>query len=93
MTQCRSFFNMVNHNPPMISVSMYSRGDAPKDTTKNIIDTKEFTVNIISEPFVEAANFASVESPAEIDEWVGSGLTREPSVSNLVSPSAFLNVS
>lgn len=75
---------MANHNPPIITISTYTRGDAPKDTAKNIIDTKEFTVNIIAEPFVEAANFTSVEAPAEVDEWVGSGLTREPSVSNRV---------
>jgi len=79
---------MANHNPPIITVSTYTRGDAPKDTARNIIDTKEFTVNIIAEPFVEAANFTSVEAPAEVDEWVGSGLTREPSVSDLIIPSA-----
>jgi hypothetical protein len=44
------------------------------------MDTKGFTVNIISEPFVEAANWTSVDAPAEVDEWIGSGLTREPSV-------------
>jgi hypothetical protein len=87
MTRCDSFFNMANHNPPIISISTYTMGDAPKDTARNIIDTKEFTVNIIAEPFVEAANFTSVEAPAEADEWIGSGLTREPSVGNLVLPS------
>ena len=87
VTRRDSFFNMANHNPPIISVSTYTRGDAPKDTARNIIDTKEFTVNIIAEPFVEAANFTSVEAPAEVDEWIGSGLTREPSVGNLVLPS------
>jgi flavin reductase (DIM6/NTAB) family NADH-FMN oxidoreductase RutF len=86
VTQRDSFFNMANHNPPIISISTYTMGDAPKDTARNIIDTKEFTVNIIAEPFVEAANFTSVEAPAEADEWIGSGLTREPSVSNRVLP-------
>lgn len=74
-----SYFAMANHDPPMISVSINTRGDAPKDTAKNIMETKEFTVNIIAEPFVEAANFTSVEAPEYFDEWIGSGLTREPS--------------
>lgn len=64
----------------MITVSINTKAGSPKDTAKNIMETKEFTVNIIAEPFVEAANFTSVEAPKEIDEWVGSGLTREPSV-------------
>lgn len=37
-------------------------------------------MNIISEPFVEAANACAVEAPAHVDEWIVSGLTPEPSV-------------
>lgn len=44
------------------------------------MDTKTFTVNILSEPFIEAANWTSTDAPEEVDEWVGSGLTKEPSV-------------
>ena len=43
---------------------------------------KEFTVNIISEPFIEAANSCAVEAPDYVDEWVVSGLTPLPSVSD-----------
>ena len=38
-------------------------------------------MNIISEPFVEAANATSVEAPDYLDEWVISGLTMIDSVS------------
>ncbi|PVF94045.1 hypothetical protein CPB86DRAFT_714039 [Serendipita vermifera] len=79
-----SYFSMCNHNPAMISVSVNARRDVPKDTAKNIMETKEFTVSIIGEPFIEAASWTSVESPDTVDEWVGSGLTREPST--LVKP-------
>ena len=72
---------MCNHNPPMVSVSVNCNGDSPKDTAKCIMETKEFTVNIISEAFAEAANWTSVDAPYDADEWVGSGLTRVPSVS------------
>jgi flavin reductase (DIM6/NTAB) family NADH-FMN oxidoreductase RutF len=44
------------------------------------LSTKQFTVNIISDSFVEAANSTSVESPVSMDEWVIGGLTPEPSV-------------
>ena len=62
----------------MVSCTLSPR--RPKDTRENILNTNEFVVNLISEPFVEAANSTSVEAPAEIDEWLVSGLTGEPSV-------------
>ncbi|KDQ53550.1 hypothetical protein JAAARDRAFT_39240 [Jaapia argillacea MUCL 33604] len=74
-----SYFNMVAHNPPLISIAFTLSTRRPKDTRENIKATKEFTVNIISEPFIEAANSCSVESPEDIDEWIVSGLTQIPS--------------
>ena len=65
----------------MISISFTLSKRRPKDTRNNILNTQEFTVSIISEPFVEAANSTSVESPADHDEWIFSGLTKESSVS------------
>ncbi|KAF9451932.1 hypothetical protein P691DRAFT_806024 [Macrolepiota fuliginosa MF-IS2] len=55
-----SYFSMISHNPPMLSVSFALSARRPKDTRENILQTKEFTVNIISEPFIEAANSTSV---------------------------------
>ncbi|KAF8806414.1 hypothetical protein BYT27DRAFT_7101408 [Phlegmacium glaucopus] len=74
-----SYFSMVSHNPPMISLSFSLSERRPKDTRDNILNSKEFTVSIISEPFVEAANSTSVESPADHDEWIFSGLSKENS--------------
>lgn len=73
----------VSHNPPLVSVSFRLSPDRPKDTRENILATKQFTVNIISEDFVEAANAASSEAPADVDEWILSGLTMSPSVSTV----------
>ncbi|KAI0946642.1 hypothetical protein AcW1_010056 [Taiwanofungus camphoratus] len=75
-----SWFNMVTHNPPLISVSLTNGPVRVHDSTANIKATKEFTVSIISEPWVEAANITSIDAPAEIGEWPISGLTREKSV-------------
>ncbi|KAI5115004.1 hypothetical protein M0805_005286, partial [Coniferiporia weirii] len=79
-----SYFSMVSHNPPMLSVSFTLSAARPKDTRENIKATKEFVVNIISEPFVEAASATSIEAPADIDEWAVSGLT--PTPSDIVKP-------
>ena len=69
----------VAYDPPIISVSFRLSPLRPKNTRDNILATKEFVVNLISEPFVEGANETSVEAPADISEWDVSGLTQEPS--------------
>ncbi|KAK0226013.1 hypothetical protein IW262DRAFT_1266605 [Armillaria fumosa] len=73
-----SYFSMVSSNPPMLSISFSLSSRRKKDTRENVLATKEFTVNIISQAFVEAANITSVEA-SEVDEWILSGLTMEPS--------------
>ena len=45
--------------------------------------TKEFTVSLVGEPFVEAANVISVDAPEHVDMWALSGLTMARSVSRL----------
>ncbi|KAI0653593.1 hypothetical protein C8Q70DRAFT_927387 [Cubamyces menziesii] len=68
--QVPAWFNQVTHNPPIISVSCSaSPKGGLKDTASNIKATKNFTVNIISEPFVENANFTSLDAPADVSEW------------------------
>ncbi|KAH8119653.1 hypothetical protein DFH11DRAFT_1501780 [Phellopilus nigrolimitatus] len=74
-----SYFSLISHDPPLLSVSFVIQPDGPKDTPANIISTKEFVVNIISEPFLDAANSTSVDAPPDVDEWTVSGLTSEPS--------------
>lgn len=77
-----SYFGCMGHNPPLVSIAICrspSRGGGKKDTLVNIEETKEFTVAIISSWFVEAANHTCGEYPPDIDEWVLSGLTQEPS--------------
>ncbi|EJD03430.1 uncharacterized protein FOMMEDRAFT_156838 [Fomitiporia mediterranea MF3/22] len=75
-----SYFSLVSHNPPLVSVSFTLPSKGVKDTRENIKITKEFTVNIISEPFIEAANATSINAPPEVDEFAISGLTPLQSV-------------
>jgi flavin reductase (DIM6/NTAB) family NADH-FMN oxidoreductase RutF len=70
-----SYFNMVNHDPPLFVVGFASGLAKPKDTLRNLVESKECVVNIISEGFVEAANATSVDAPFGASEWDVSGLT------------------
>ncbi|KAJ7199230.1 hypothetical protein GGX14DRAFT_662412 [Mycena pura] len=74
-----SWFNQVNPLP--ISVACTRSFRRGKDTANNIKATKGFTVNIISEAWVEQANVCSIDAPPGVSEWTFSGLTKEPSVS------------
>ncbi|GBE81566.1 flavo protein [Sparassis crispa] len=79
-----SYFSLIAHDPPMIGLSFALFMGIPKNTRDNILATKEFTVSLISEPFLEAANACSIDAPPEVNEWLVSGLTPVPS--NLVKP-------
>lgn len=75
-----SYFNAVSHAPPMIMFSVCTNRDGSyKDTLINIKETGEFTVNIISEWFLESANWTCGNFPYGEDEFEKSGLTKEES--------------
>ena len=76
-----TFLLQVAYHPPIVSVSSRLSPRIFKNTRDKILATKEFVVNLISEPFVETASETSVEAPADVSEWDISGLTQEPSVS------------
>ena len=78
-----SFFNVANVEPPAFLISI-TASKGIKGTLANILETGQLTVNIISEWFLEAANFASIDAPSHIDEWELSGLT--PAKSEDVQP-------
>ena len=81
-----SFFTVASANPPVLCFSASRRTGAEprKDTLRNILDTKEFVVNIVSEDFAGKMNLTSGEYPAGVDEFEVSGLT--PTPSDLVKP-------
>jgi len=81
-----SFFTGISANPPVICFCPMRRsGAAPhKDTLYNIMRTREFVVNIVSEEFAEKMNICSGEYPPEVDEFAAAGLT--PLASDLVKP-------
>lgn len=79
-----SYTTVVNHDPPIFCIGFSGGKGRYKDTAQNILDTGELTINIISEWFVEAANYCCTDCPPEVDEWQLSGLT--PVESKKVKP-------
>ncbi|KDR68334.1 hypothetical protein GALMADRAFT_146302 [Galerina marginata CBS 339.88] len=75
-----SWFNQITQTPPLLSIACAHSSGAAKDTARNIQAGTGFTVNIISEAWVEQSNIASTNAPFDISEWPISGLTKAPSV-------------
>ena len=75
-----SYLSLANHDPPIFTLGFSSGTHTEKDTARQLLETGECTVNIISEDFIEAANYCAVDAPPGVSEWTLSGLTREPSV-------------
>ncbi|KAF2971194.1 hypothetical protein GQX73_g2400 [Xylaria multiplex] len=73
-----SYFQIVEHDPPMFIVSFSSRPGRMKDTYQNLKDTGECVINTVSENMIEAVNATSIDAPRHISEWDVSGLHKAP---------------
>ncbi|KAK5110448.1 hypothetical protein LTR62_005799 [Meristemomyces frigidus] len=73
-----SYTQVINHDPPVFIVGYAGGLDRAKDSLKNLMETGECTINIISEHYLEAANATSVNAPYGISEWALTGLTPAP---------------
>lgn len=81
-----SYFIAISSKPAYIAITFTHRPDDPKDTLRNIRDTGEFVVNVVSEALLEPMVRTSGEYPPEINEFDLSGLTTRPS--RVVKPPA-----
>ncbi len=81
-----SYFTACSSNPPVVVFCPIQRPTPPmsKDTLRNILETREFVVNIVSEEFADRMNTTSATVPPEVDEFALSGLT--PIASDLITP-------
>ncbi|KAI9878529.1 MAG: hypothetical protein M1830_000663 [Pleopsidium flavum] len=73
-----SYTQVINHDPPVFIVGFAGGFDNAKDSLRNLIDTNECVINIISEHIIEAANATSINAPYGISEWSISGLHPAP---------------
>lgn len=84
-----SFFNGVGSNPPTVlfcpsltrppETPTPEHPDDRKDTLRNVEQTGEFVINIVSEAIANAANLSSATVPPSVDEFSLAGLTPVPS--------------
>lgn len=74
-----SYSQVINHDPPLFIVGFVGSLERAKDTLKNLAETDECVINIISEHFVEAANATAINAPYGVSEWETSGLHQAPS--------------
>ncbi|KAM0344464.1 hypothetical protein ACHAPU_007436 [Fusarium lateritium] len=80
-----SYFQVVDHDPPMFIVSFSSRHGPVKDTYQNLKDTGECVINTVSENMIEAVSASSIDAPYGVSEWDITGLTEAPTTT--VKPS------
>ena len=74
-----SFFNVFSEDPPIVILGLQNKDDgSPKDTTRNILETSEFVVNLIDRKMAEAMNNCAVDFPPEVSEFDITGLSRAP---------------
>ena len=65
-----SYFQAVGSRPPTIVLGIgFKRDGRPKDTLRNILERRQFTVNHVSEPLAEAMNTTSAELDETRSEW------------------------
>ena len=76
-----SYHNAFSSDPLIVGISpaFSGRTGEAKNTLTNILDTKEFTLSVVSFDMVEQMNICAAEYPSKVDEFVKSGLTKHPS--------------
>jgi len=80
-----SYFNAITSRPPLVGFSVGARDGGPKDTLRNLRETRDFVVNVVSEALLERMVRASGDWPEDVSEFEITGLTAVPS-SRVTSP-------
>jgi flavin reductase (DIM6/NTAB) family NADH-FMN oxidoreductase RutF len=83
-----SFFTVASANPPVLCFTPAFKSEivdgkeeiVPKDTLRNIRDTGEFVVNIVSRFLAEKMNQTSADYPHNVSEFEKAGVTAAPSL-------------
>ncbi|SFB29386.1 NADH-FMN oxidoreductase RutF, flavin reductase (DIM6/NTAB) family [Flavobacterium swingsii] len=79
-----SFFNAVGDDPPHVMFSTVRGNNTNKDTLNNVLATKQFVVNMVTEDLVERMNTTSQPVPSNESEFDLANLT--PIASTKVKP-------
>ncbi|RDW82924.1 flavo protein-like protein oxygenase [Coleophoma crateriformis] len=79
-----SYFQNVCQDPPLYSLSFVGGGGIC-DTVQNLLETGECCISIVSDWFIEAANYTSTNTPRGVSEFALAGLHASPAL--VVKPS------
>ncbi|MGE0430708.1 MAG: flavin reductase family protein [Planctomycetota bacterium] len=80
-----SFFTGITSDPPSLLINVGTRGGAAKDTARNILETGQFVVNIVTDALAQQMVQTSGEYGPEVNEFETAGVT--PLAAELVMPS------
>jgi flavin reductase (DIM6/NTAB) family NADH-FMN oxidoreductase RutF len=69
-----SYFNAISELPPMVMFSSAPGGDTAKDSLRNVLETEEFVVNVVSAALGDAMNVSSGSYPYGTSEFAKAGL-------------------
>jgi flavin reductase (DIM6/NTAB) family NADH-FMN oxidoreductase RutF len=76
-----SYFNVFGSDPPYLAVGIGRRDSGePKDTARNLQDTGEFVVNLVTEELLDAMNLSAADFPPDQSEGEATGLAVTPGV-------------
>jgi flavin reductase (DIM6/NTAB) family NADH-FMN oxidoreductase RutF len=64
-----SYFNAVGDDPPHVMFSVGRGNDINKDTLNNVLNTKQFVVNMVTEALAEKMNLTAQSVPSHVDEF------------------------
>jgi flavin reductase (DIM6/NTAB) family NADH-FMN oxidoreductase RutF len=70
-----SYFNAVGDDPPHVMFAIGSSNNSNKDTLNNVLATKQFVVNMVTEDLADQMNTTAQAVPPEVNEFELAKLT------------------
>jgi flavin reductase (DIM6/NTAB) family NADH-FMN oxidoreductase RutF len=75
-----SYFNAVGDDPPHVMFSVGRGNNINKDTLNNVLNTKQFVVNMVTEALAEKMNLTAQSVPSHVDEFALAHIDSVPSI-------------
>lgn len=75
-----SYFNAVGDDPPHVMFSAGRGNNTNKDTLNNVLNTKQFVVNMVTEALAEKMNLTAQSVPSHVDEFALAHIDSIPSI-------------
>ena len=75
-----SYFNAVGDDPPHVMFSAGIGNNTNKDTLNNVLNTKQFVVNMVTEALAEKMNLTAQSVPSHVDEFALAHIDSIPSI-------------